>query len=241
MLRIFEVENFFSIRERQILDLRAKENAPALPQRLVKPHEGATDRVSRVALLLGANASGKSNVLKGLSFLVHFARGQPEWPADAASPFFPFGGNDWHTKPTRLYAEFDGQLIPNTPICTYSYEVIFQHKRETGRSTVVHEALKYNPEGRSKRLLEREANKFLLAPEFGVRRDDPRLTFIGECSSAFPILAKFNHPLSIEIVRTLNRIQTNINAQNRFEMSADSMTKYYEKTPAVLAMLRDRI
>lgn len=236
MLRLFEVENFFSIRERQCLDMNVARNAPELPHRLVPAYEGSQDRVSRVAVIFGPNASGKSNILKALTFLIHFARGSSTWEEESTA-YFNFATHEFGVKPTRLYAEFDGELIPGQPICTYSYEVIFENAqgKKGFKSIVKREIFKYAPNGKPKRLIERNGDQYFIAPEFKLKNNDQRLSFVGKTSSLFPVLAKFNHELSHLIVKSLATMQSNVTSLSRNDFSESGMTGYYEKNPEVLA------
>jgi AAA15 family ATPase/GTPase len=74
VLHRLEIANFYSIRDPQLIDLRAASNAPDEPGRLAPIWPGASERAPKVVALFGANASGKSNVLKALSFLAWFAK-----------------------------------------------------------------------------------------------------------------------------------------------------------------------
>jgi len=73
MLYLFEAENIYSIKEKQIIDLRVAANVPNDENRLAPAWEGSDFRVPKVVAFFGANAAGKSNVLKALSFLFWFA------------------------------------------------------------------------------------------------------------------------------------------------------------------------
>ena len=64
MLIDFTVENFLSIRERQTLSFMADKNISHLEEYYVETVAGI--RLLKAGLILGANASGKSNVLKAL-------------------------------------------------------------------------------------------------------------------------------------------------------------------------------
>jgi len=70
MLYRLEIENFYSIRDRQVIDLRVARNTPDEDGRLAPIWPGAEERAPKVTAFFGANASGKSNVLKALPFLV---------------------------------------------------------------------------------------------------------------------------------------------------------------------------
>ena len=72
MIYKIEIENFCSIRDRQILDLRVPVNAPAGTHRLASCWRGSAERVPKVVAVFGANGSGKSNLLRALSFAAWF-------------------------------------------------------------------------------------------------------------------------------------------------------------------------
>ena len=74
MLYKLEVENFYSIRDPQVLDLSVDGKVPDPEGRLVPIFEGADVRVPKVIALYGANASGKTTVLRALEFIITMAR-----------------------------------------------------------------------------------------------------------------------------------------------------------------------
>ena len=69
MLYRLEIENFYSIREPQVLDLRVSQSVPDTLHRIVPIFPDAEERAARVAAIFGANASGKTNVLKAIAFI----------------------------------------------------------------------------------------------------------------------------------------------------------------------------
>jgi AAA15 family ATPase/GTPase len=68
-MHCLELENFYSIRERQVIDLRISGNVPD-PERRFADIPGG--RAPRIVALFGANAAGKSNVLRGLALVSWF-------------------------------------------------------------------------------------------------------------------------------------------------------------------------
>src|SRR5215469_15353171 len=74
MLFRLELEDFYSIRDRQIIDLRLPENAPELPHRFTPIHAESKERAPKIVAIFGPNASGKSMALRGLSFLAWFVQ-----------------------------------------------------------------------------------------------------------------------------------------------------------------------
>ena len=68
MLIYFSVSNFRSIRDEIALDMRAAPRLRRLSHHAVKPVENDNLSVLRCALMYGANASGKSNIVKAIKY-----------------------------------------------------------------------------------------------------------------------------------------------------------------------------
>ena len=73
MLFKIEIENFFSVGERQVIDLRARKSVDDALGRLSPIYKGAEDRAPNVVALFGPNAAGKSNILRSIAFGAGFA------------------------------------------------------------------------------------------------------------------------------------------------------------------------
>ena len=71
MLRKILIENFYSIKEAQVLDLGVPNNVPDLPGFGVN-REISPVRISQVISIFGANASGKTTILRAIGFLRWF-------------------------------------------------------------------------------------------------------------------------------------------------------------------------
>ena len=72
MIHRLEIENFYSIRETQVIDLRIGAKVPDEEGRFGRFNDGSGVRVPKTVAFFGANASGKSNVLRALAFLRWF-------------------------------------------------------------------------------------------------------------------------------------------------------------------------
>ena len=90
MIFKIEIENFYSIRARQVLDLRAPANAPNDTRRLAPCWQGSRERAPKVVAVFGANGSGKSNLLRALSFVSWFVGSSFTLAANARIPHEPF-------------------------------------------------------------------------------------------------------------------------------------------------------
>src|ERR1039457_200577 len=93
MLLSFRFENFRSFKEEQELSMIAesgKEKSEALIQA-----SGFDEAILPIAAAYGANASGKSNILRALRFLVSAVRfSHARWEPDSGIPREPFAGSE---------------------------------------------------------------------------------------------------------------------------------------------------
>jgi hypothetical protein len=242
MLTRFEVENFYSVHDRQVLSLAVPRNAPAKSGAFRPLFPGSRDRATVVAAIFGPNASGKTNVLRALSFVINFLRGSVVWEKGKWAPLLTFQSRAAQRKPIRFRCEAIAALVEGQPPCKYSYELVI--KDPTDAAYVDYESISYFPRGRKRRLIERTRQSFTVSADFALKSDDQRLGFIAEGTSAISTLAKFNHQPSTLIVAALNTVQTNVASfvgQNPETLSFPDATKYYLSNPKVLEALRARI
>ena len=163
MLFRLEIENFYSIRDKQVIDLRVAENVPDEAGRLAPIWGGSNVRAPKVVTFFGANASGKSNVLKALSFVVWFVQHSFSHPSGSSLPFERFNDQEMLKSPTRLAVDFAGPAEisrvddPLVPQCRYSYEFVLSG---TTPAYVAAESLHYWPTANSRRtkLFQRDSN-----------------------------------------------------------------------------------
>ena len=144
MLIQFSVENFLSIKEKVVLSLLAsKDNAH--PNHLIADE---TKRYLKSAVIYGANASGKSNVLNAFCFMANYVLTSHNQQIHKAIDRSPF--------------KFD----PETPTRPSSFEAIFTTKGiryaygfSVTDSAVTEEYLYYYPNGRKALIFERKNTK----------------------------------------------------------------------------------
>ena len=118
----FTAENFRSFKEKQELTLVAT-SLKELPGALIHI-EGFSHDLLRVAAIYGANASGKTNVLKALSFMCSTVRNShSKWDPEAKINRQPFRLNQSEGKPSSFEIEF---LVSGTP---YRYGFVVNTKR----------------------------------------------------------------------------------------------------------------
>ncbi|MGD0293211.1 MAG: ATP-binding protein [Terracidiphilus sp.] len=165
MIHRLEIENFYSIRETQVIDLRIGAKVPDEEGQFAEIRDGSGMRVPKTVAFFGANASGKSNVLKALAFIEWFLADSFTATPDEPLPLWRFAdGND---DPVRIKVDFDwlvsqplsGELPgPESRVARYVYEVKFGG--ESGEPLqVLSEELRLQPaSGKSRRIFERSVS-----------------------------------------------------------------------------------
>lgn len=183
----FEVENFRSILGPVELSMVAvdEERAEARAQ----PQIGVS--LVSVAGVFGPNASGKSNVLAALIWLrTAIATSLRQW--DEEIPIEPFAFGDAKKRDTSFALELaiDG--------------IRFEYLLDVGRHIVSYEALFHYPEGRRRRVFERENNELTLQRGLGKLAGTRAL--LTDRSLALSIMRRFDEPLTSEFARQVTRI-----------------------------------
>jgi hypothetical protein len=110
MLYRLEVENFYSIRDRQVLDLSIDMKVPDLENRFAPIFMGSTTRAPKVIVLYGANASGKTTTLRALQFIATVMRDSVQRLAPGFSGCERFNDTESANRPMRFAVEFGGVM-----------------------------------------------------------------------------------------------------------------------------------
>jgi putative AbiEii toxin of type IV toxin-antitoxin system len=252
MLYRLEVENFYSIRDRQVIDLRAAANAPAEPGRLAPLWKGAEEKAPKVVALFGANASGKSNVLKALSFIVWFVNDSFSTPRGSRLPFQRFNDQEMLQSPTRSAIHLAGledmtrMGDPDAAQCRYAYEVKFGGGAEP---CVDSETLHYWPvrashkiKLRKIKLFERDATGAVTAAKaFGLTGFRQALGKVLRPNvSVIATLAQLEHPFSKIILNAASLFNTNILVE-RHEGTDDHAIRYYAANPKLIEIFNGQV
>lgn len=132
MIHQFKVRNFLSIREEQILDFTASASDKTYEEYTVVPIRNY--RISKIGVIYGSNASGKSNILIALNWLCNFIVEDNKNKDDEIPGLVPFLLDaDSRKKPTYMYLSFFIEEI------RYEYSILLDSER------IYQEELNYYP------------------------------------------------------------------------------------------------
>jgi len=169
MILEFEVENYRSIKERQVFSFVA-ESSKSKPENVFEHQlaSGDTVRILKAAVVYGANASGKSNLLKAFASLRDFVQAKLSVndPINFYDPFlFNIASVDL---PTTFILTFIGKNNHK-----FRYEISFN------KTEVLKENLDYYPKGKPqnlfKRPLQKSANDDIHSAKLGQIRNHKEL------------------------------------------------------------------
>jgi hypothetical protein len=137
MIREFWVENFLSIKERQTLNFETKSKE----DEWASVDLGGERRVNKIAVIYGANASGKSNMLiaiQNIFEILFYPRTDRQKPVMTRRPFALS-----QEEPTRMFVSFYANRI------RYDYEVMFTKEQ------IIDELMEWYPKGSKSLFYER--------------------------------------------------------------------------------------
>jgi uncharacterized protein len=251
MIYRIEIENFCSIRDRQILDVAIAPNVPDPDDRYATLFPGSKVRAPKVVALFGANASGKTTTLRALDFLVRFAKASANSGLDG-SGLVGFNDENIEQKPISFAVELAGQYelglfgsngAPSKiDYATYRYEVSFLFTPPAGY-VVAFEALRQRPNGMGKwqRVFERyddgsvkgSANNSRNFPISGYQHIVKTLPLNASLISTF---AKFQHLGAQRLVQSLDAVFSNLPFGREGPVDGE-VVRYLATTPSILELL----
>jgi hypothetical protein len=250
MIRKITIENYYSVKEKQVIDFLVPKNAPESDNFLLS-RTGDGERLPAVIGFYGANASGKTTVLRAISALVQFgANSFFAYSPEAAIPdFLPFMHQDSWAKPSKISVEFDAYwMVPESEWSGDASDLLKSHwfrydlhiGNEPGRFAgyVAYEALHWFPQGRPRMLFERTGQDIKFSKEMDVPAGDPKIVSVRPNSSVISTLAQLNHPLMLKIRNDLIRVESNVVAM---QITAEDVLKFYHRNPIALERLNDQL
>jgi len=251
MIRTLEIENFYSIHEAQIIDLRISGKVSDYDGRFLEANDGSGDRIPKVVALFGANASGKSNVLKALTFLRWFLVDSVSASPDAMFEFVPFANAAGVSSTTRIKVYFDWfRDLSNTnlremagqPYIRYSYEVRLRNVFGQGGAVLSEELRSYPSTGRSKRVFERTEEGLVKADsEFSMKGFSQILAKLRKNASLTSTVAQLvdESPVAV-FLAWAKRFPSNLHGQ-KLDLNENAMVQYYVSHPDIFAQLNEVI
>lgn len=161
MLHSLRIKNFYSFQEEQIISLEAPKSV-AGDSRFASTGYGKNTALT--AVIFGANASGKTNLLRALVFLNWFIR--DSWTAlrpDELIRFWPFQFNSGDGSKTSL-----GLCAEDSKGAHYKYDL------ELDKKQVFSESLRFKDAGKSvfSHIFQRCGDNFKIFPKSGFKASD---------------------------------------------------------------------
>jgi len=145
MILEIRLSNFFSINEEIILDMRAanikSKNAKSLKNNVFQYNENT---ILKTAALYGANASGKSNIIKAIRFCSLMVINSHNHNENVIFNFKKFKFKNSSKKPSHYFIRFVSSNIEYE----YSYSLL--------QDSIVTESLHYYPKGRIAKIFTRD-------------------------------------------------------------------------------------
>jgi len=144
MVLEIRLSNFFSIKEEVVLDLRAgnikNEKAKSLADNIFDYQD---INVLKTLALYGANASGKSNIIKSIRFCNAMVYESHKHNENSIFNFQKFKFNNYSNKPSTYFIRF---VID---------EIEYKYSFSLNRTEILTESLYYYPKGRKAKVFER--------------------------------------------------------------------------------------
>lgn len=200
MIYSFYCKNFYSFKDKSILNFVVNNKAPNNNGYCLS----SLNRVSKVETVIGANASGKTNLLKVLPFLKWLIVDSFNVQTDASILVKPFLFGDNKNDPTELSVTFE----IDKKVYTYYFLV--------NKERILKEELKltyFAKEKKStKKLFSRwwdeKNNKYNLKNSFRLPKGFEK--FLRTNSSIIAVADRFNHAESQKILNYWKNIETNV-------------------------------
>lgn len=137
MIREFWVENFLSIKERQTLNFETKSNE----DEWASVDFGGGKRINKLAIFYGANASGKSNILKALVNVFEIL-------------FYPFNNKSEKVNSKRPFV-LSADKPTQMHISFYANHIRYDYKVSYTSEHIIQEVLEWFPNGSKSLFYER--------------------------------------------------------------------------------------
>jgi len=147
MILEIRLSNFFSIKDEVILDLRAA-NIKSEQAKNLKSNTFfyKDEELLKTVAIYGANASGKSNIIKAIRFCSSMVFMSQSHNENATFNFIPFKFDGYQSKPSSFFIKFIEDDVE------YEYSFTLTNKK------IIKESLHHAPNGRRALIFERDEN-----------------------------------------------------------------------------------
>jgi AAA15 family ATPase/GTPase len=249
MLYRLEIENFYSIRDPQVLDLCVPKSVTDHPERFAPVFRGSETRAPKAVALFGPNGSGKSTILKALAFLAWFLR--DSFKHDSPNlPCERFNDEESADRPIRFAIELGGlmnlsvearkpeKLAASTDFGVFRYELELLPKGGAIR-TVSREALRLKRHGQGKwlRVFERGPDRTITGSKtFPLAGFSQVIDKVRDNASVVATLALFEHEPSKVLSEAASKVFRNI-LIDRTDFGDQAVIQYLAQNPATVEAL----
>jgi hypothetical protein len=246
MLLKLELQNFYSVRDRHELDLRIPLTTPRQGRFLAAPFDESV-RVPSTIAIFGANASGKTTILRALAFIEAFVTRSFDIydPGDAIS-ISSFASEATEHGASEIAVEFAPAL--GTPAeglaAVYRYEIGIQH---TDVSNFVRfERLRHSDDGKSFTLLfevqrPSEAEAIVRAhKDFQLPPRDPRRN-VRSNVSLISSLIQFDHPVAKTLQTVFDWSFGSNVVGSKYQLPEENVTEFLKSSPRALDILNTKL
>jgi hypothetical protein len=202
--------------------------------------------VPKVVTLFGPNASGKSTILRALTFIAWFARDSLSQPPEARLPFERFNDEGSAQRPTFLRLHFAGLSDPsaattlNADYSVYIYELLLGNSEE-GKNWVISESLRRQPggQGRSHKVFER-IDDGTVSTDATFRLGAFSGVTVRKNASAISTLAQLGHLPSLKFREAAQTVLSNILLE-RYSLTEEAIAGMYLRDPKLVESLNREI
>jgi hypothetical protein len=253
MIYKLEIENFFSIRDPQVLDLSVDGKVPDPDGRYAPIFDGAAVRAPKVIAFYGANASGKTTVLRALEFVVTMIRDSVQRTVPGFANCERFNDIESANRPMRFAIELGGIMNLSTDLIrraqagetveqgVYRYELEIEIKDGTPRR-IIGEALRQKPAGQGKwqRVFERDAEgRVKDSKAFTLSGFQHLVKTLAGNHTVLSSFAKFLHPTALLFVEMARKAVFQIEPVQSF--LDKHVIDYLKSQPYVMSQLQNEL
>jgi len=154
MVLEIRLENFFSIKDEIILDFRAANiNTEGAKSLSINVIDCNGEKVLKSIGLFGANASGKSNIIKAIDSCQHIIVDSSQYNEGTVFDFVPFKFDDCINKPSVFSIEFVHD------------DIIYEYSFTLTTTEILKESLYYYPKGKKAKVFVRDETKGIIKTE----------------------------------------------------------------------------